>query len=231
MKKITLTLLSLLSAPLLAAPGPGGQPAGGAGGATDGRSAVWHDLSDPRAVYSSAIVSAGKDGVNLSASYGGYLNGLYKQKITVATMHDLDYYQVDYLLVNANTNSGFSLETSWDRDNWDIKNVNDSAIGVFAKVPLYEGMLNIYPKLDLGLLWGDDVKSTTYIQVEIPARYKVTDFFWVGATPTYTYAMQGYNLNEWDGSFDAGVQLSPEFSFAAHANTNDEYWVDVIFTF
>lgn len=218
MKKITLTLLSLCSASLFANAESSGQQ-------------TWHDLSDPRAIYSSAGVAAGKDGVNLSASYGGYLNGSYKHKLTVESVNDLDYYNVDYILVDSNTDAGFTLESSWDRDIWDIKNVNNTAVGVFAKVPLANEQLTLYPKLDLGLLWGKGVKSTTYIQIETPLRYKISDVIWVGTTPAYTYAMRGSDLNEWDASIDAGIQLSPEFAFAGHANTDSEVWVDVTFTF
>jgi len=223
-KKITLSLLSVCSLPLLANTQGANQQ-------------VWHDLSDPRAVYSSVSVAAGKEGVNLSASYGGYLNGLYKQKITIESMNDLDYYNADYMLVNANTNSGFSLETTWDRDEWGIRelegvnDINDVSAGVFAKIPLMNSKLNIYPKLNLGMLWGDGVKSTTYIKIDATTRYSVTDKIWLGVSPTYTYAMQGYEINEWSGSIDAGMQLSSEFAFAAHFNTEDNFWVDVIFTF
>ena len=231
MKKITLALLSLCSVSLFAnAQGPQHvvQP--------DDPS-TWHDLSDPRAVYSSVGIAAGKNGVNLSASYGGYLNGLYKQKITVESMNDLDYYNADYMLVNSHTNSGFSLETTWDRDDWDIrelegvKDINDVSAGVFAKVPMANSKINIYPKLNLGMLWGDKVKSTTYIKIDATTRYSVTDMVWFGVTPTYTYAMQGYEIDEWSGSIDAGIQLSSEFSFIAHFNTEDDFWMDVIFTF
>lgn len=217
-KKITLTILSLCSMPLLANTQSNNQE-------------TWHDLSDPRAVYSSVSVAAGNEGVNLSASYGGYLNGLYKHKITVEAMNDLDYYNLDYMLVNASSNSGFSVESSWGRDIWDLEDVNDTSVGVFAKIPFMNNKLNIYPKLNLGMLWGDDIKSTTYIKIDATTRYSINRMFWVGVTPTYTYAMKGVELKEWDASLDAGVQLSSEFAFAAHVNNDSEFWVDVIFTF
>jgi len=225
MKKTTLVLLSLCSAPLFANTHTSYQQ-------------DWNDLSDPRAVYSSVGIAAGKEGVNLSASYGGYLNGLYKHKMTVEAMNDLDYYNADYIVVNDRTKSGFSIETTWDRDEWgfneldDIDGVNSVAGGVFAKVPLLNNKkLNLYPKLNLGLLWGDDVDSTTYIQVETPLQYNVTERIWVGTTPTYTYAMQGYDIRDWNVSIEAGIQLSPEFTFVGNFNSDDELWFDVIFTF
>lgn len=192
---------------------------------------VWYDLSDPTAVYSNVSVGAGTEGVNISASYGGYLNGQYKHQITVEAMGDLDYYNVDYLLLNASSHSGFTVESTWGRDIWDIIDVNDTSVGVFAKIPMLNNKLNIYPKLNLGILWGDDIESTTYIKFDATTRYKFNDMFWVGITPTYTHAMKGYDLNEWDTSFDAGVQLSNAFSLAAHANTEEEFWVDVTFAF
>jgi len=217
-KKATLTLLSLFSVPLLA-------------NAQGNTQETWNDLSDPRAVYSSVSVAAGNEGVNLSASYGGYLNGLYKHKFTVEAMNDLEYYNVDYMLVNASTDSGFSIESTWDRDIWGLKDLNDTSLGVFAKIPLMNNQLNIYPKLNLGMLWGEEVKSTTYIKLDATTRYNINRMFWVGVTPTYTYAMKGIDLKKWEASIDAGVQLSPAFAFAAHVNNDSEFWVDVIFTF
>jgi hypothetical protein len=218
LKKASLTLLSLFSGALLA-------------NTQNSSQETWNDLSDPRAVYSSVSVAAGNEGVNLSASYGGYLNGLYKHKFTVEAMNDLEYYNVDYMLVNASTNTGFSIESTWDRDRWKLKDMNDTSVGIFTKIPLMDNKLNIYPKINLGMLWGDEVKSTTYIKLDATTRFKINRMFWVGVTPTYTYAMKGIDLKEWDVSLDAGVQLSAAFAFAAHVNNDSEFWVDVIFTF
>ncbi|WP_022940041.1 hypothetical protein [Psychromonas hadalis] len=220
LKKCAVTLLTLFSASLVANVNTQVQ-----------KEETWYDLSDPRTVYSSLSVAAGNEGVNISASYGGYLNGQYKHKITVEAMNDLEYYNLDYMLVNASTDSGFTVESTWDRDIWGIKNLNDTSLGVFAKIPLLNNKLNIYPKLNLGMLWGDDVKTTTYIKFDATTRYTFNRMFWVGVTPTYTYAMKGYNVREWDASLDAGVQLSPAFALAAHVNTEEEFWVDVIFAF
>lgn len=191
----------------------------------------WYDLSDPMAIYSGVSVAGGNEGVNLTANYGGYLNGQYKHKVTVQAMNDLEYYNVDYLLLNANTHSGFTIESTWGRDLWKIKDFNDTSIGVFSKIPLLNNKLNIYPKLNLGMLWGEDVKSTTYIKFDATTRYTFNHMFWVGVTPTYTYAMKGYELSEWDASIDAGVQLSSSFALATHWNNDREIWLDVIFAF
>ena len=216
-KKRTLALLALSSVPLFVN--------------AESNQETWPDLSDPRAIYSSVSVSAGNEGVNLSASYGGYLNGLYKHKITVEAMNDLEYYNLDYMVVNASTDTGFSFESTWDRDIWGYDDINDTSVGVFTKIPLMDNKLNIYPKLDLGMLWGDAVRSTTYVKLDATTRYNINRMFWVGVTPTYLYAMKGAELSEWDASLDAGAQLSENFAFAAHVNNDSEFWVDAIFTF
>jgi hypothetical protein len=196
---------------------------------------TWLDLSDPRAIYSGVSVAGGNEGVNIAAKYGGYMNGQYKHQVSVEAINDLEYYNIDYMLVNANTQSGFTVESSWNRDIWGIKDVNDTSFGVFAKIPLlqnkFNNKLNIYPKLNLGMLWGDDVKSTTYIKFDATTRFKFNSMFWVGVTPTYTYAMKGYDLREWDATLDAGAQLSEAFALVAHVNNDEEFWVDVVFAF
>ena len=219
-KKSTVALLTLFSSTLLANVNTQVQ-----------KEETWYDLSDPRAIYSSLSVAAGNEGVNISASYGGYLNGQYKHKITVEAMNDLEYYNVDYMLLNASTNSGFTIESTWDRDVFGLKDLNDTSVGVFAKIPLLNNKLNVYPKLNIGMLWGDEIDSTTYIKFDATTRYTFNRMFWVGITPTYTYAMKGYDVKEWETSLDAGVQLSSAFALAAHVNTDEEFWVDVIFAF
>jgi hypothetical protein len=217
-KKSSIALLALVSSSLFA----NEQGANGE---------VWHNLSDPLAVYSNVSVGGGSEGVDVSASYGGYLNGQYKHKMTVEAMNDLDYYNVNYMLLNAGTNSGFTVETSWGRDLWDLTDVNNSSVGVFAKIPLMENKLTIYPKLNLGMLWGEDVDTTTYIQFDVTTRYKINHIFWVGITPTYTYAMKGYDIKEWDATLDVGAQLSGAFAVGAHWNDDNEFWFDVVFAF
>ncbi|MCP4323656.1 MAG: hypothetical protein GY951_03805 [Psychromonas sp.] len=192
---------------------------------------AWNDLTDPRAIYSGVSVAAGSEGVNISANYGGYLNGQYKHKITVEAMNDLEYYNVNYLLLNANTKSGFTVETTWDRDIWGINDQHDTSLGVFATIPLLNNKLNVYPKVNIGMLWGDDVDTTTYIKLDATTRFNFNSMFWVGVTPTYTYAMKGYDLSEWQSSIDAGIQLTPAFAIAAHVNNDEEYWLDVVFAF
>lgn len=191
----------------------------------------WHDLSDPRAIYTGVSVAGGSEGVNISANYGSYLSSQFKQKITVEAMNDLDYYNVDYVVLNANTGSGFAAESSWNRDVWGINGANDTAFGVFAKIPLDKTQITIYPKLNMGMLWGGDDNTTTYIQFDATTRFKFNRMFWVGVTPTYTYAMKGIEINKWTGTLDAGVQLSPEFSLAASVNDDEEYWIQATFTF
>ncbi len=217
-KKMRLVLFSLCSAPFIF-------------NAQAEDTEVWHDLSDPHAVYSSVSVAGGNEGVNISASSGGYLNGQFKHKITLESMNDLDYYNADYMIVDSSHNSGFAIETSWGEDLWDVDDTNNTAVAIFSKIPLQGEQLHLYPKLNLGLLWGDDINSTTYITFDLTTRYNISDILWVGITPTYTYGMQGYDLREWNTSIDAGVQLSGDFAFAAHFDDDYDFWLSVIFTF
>lgn len=199
--------------------------------AQEQKAKTWIDLSDPRAVYTGVKASGGSEGVNVSANYGGYLNGQYKHKITVEAKNNLDYYNVDYMLINANTGSGFTIETTWDRDVWDIKDVNDISFGVFAKIPLLDGKLNIHPKFNLGMLWKSGMDSTSYAKFDASTRFSINRMFWVGITPTYTYTMKGYDVSGWETTIDGGIQISDVFAVAAHVNNDDEYWFDVIFAF
>lgn len=191
----------------------------------------WIDLSDPSAIYSGVGIAGGTEGIDVSAKYGGYLNGQYKHQIAVEAMNDLEYYNINYKVLNASSLSGFTLESTWDRDFWGMEDVNDSSFGVFAKIPLIENQLYVHPKVNLGVLWGDDVESTTYIKFDATTRYKFNNIFWAGITPTYTYATKGRDINDWQGTLEAGVQLSSAFSLAAHVNDDEEFWADVLFLF
>lgn len=191
----------------------------------------WVNLSDPNAIYSGVSIAGGTEGIDISGKYGGYLNGQYKHQFIVEAMNDLEYYNLDYKVLNASSLSGFAVETSWDRDFWGMHDVNDSSFAVFAKVPVIDGQLNVHPKVNLGVLWGNDVESTTYLKFDATTRYKFNSMFWAGVTPTYTYATEGNDINEWQGTLEAGVQLSSAFSIAAHVNDDEEFWADVLFIF
>lgn len=218
-KKVTLGLFVLFSASSYAA--------------SDGQSSTdnWYDMSDPRVIFSGVSVSGGSEGVNLGAHYGSYLTGEFKQKVTLQAMHDLEYFTADYILLNANTNTGFAVESTWDRDLWGIESFNDISLGVFAKILLKDERFNFYPKLNLGMIWGDEINSTTYIKFDATTRFNLNSMFWVGVSPSILYAMQGMELRKFQATLDAGIQLSPEFSFAAHINDDEGFWFDIIFTF
>jgi len=191
----------------------------------------WHDMSDPQVIFSGVAVSAGNEGVNIAANYGSYLNSQFKQKFTVQAVNDLDYYRFDYSAVNLDKNTGFTVESAWNRDLWGINGFNDSSLGIFTKVPMGDGKFNFHPKLNLGMMWGGDIKSTTYIKFDATTRYSFNHKVWAGISPTYTYSMKGIELHKFQVTLDAGLQISPQFSLAGHINNDDEFWFDVIFTF
>ena len=87
-------------------------------------------------------------------------------------MNDLEYYNIDYKVLNASSLSGFTIESTWDRDFWGMQDANNSSLGVFAKIPVIENKLHIHPKVNLGVLWGSDIDSTTYIKFDATTRYK-----------------------------------------------------------
>jgi len=191
----------------------------------------WIDFSDPTAIYTSAGMSGGNEGVDIYATFGSYLGGQFKQKLTIEAKHDLEYYNVNYLALNTVTNTGFLVDTSWSRDILGVKDVNDSAVGIIKKLPLMNNHLNIYPSMKLGFLWGDEIKSTTYVEVDAAVRYSFDRALWVGITPSYRYAMQGIEIRDWKTSIDVGFQFANGFAVAAHVNDDDEFWGDMTFAF
>lgn len=191
----------------------------------------WIDFSDPTAIYTSAGMSGGSEGVDIYATFGSYLGGQFKQKLTVEAKHDLEYYNINYLALNTANQAGFLVDTSWSRDIWGAEDVNDSSIGIIKKLPLMNNKLNIYPSMKLGLLWGDEIKSTTYAEVDVAVRYSFDRALWVGLTPSYRYAMKGIEISNWNASIDVGFQFANGFAVAAHANNDDEFWFDMTFSF
>lgn len=203
--------------------------------ANDNKEEHWNDMSDPTAIYSSASIGGGNEGVDISATYGGYLGGVYKHRFNFAAKHDLEYYEANYLLLNSATNAGIAFDSTWDRDisykSVNYKGVNDTALGFFAKLGFLEDRLNFYPKMSVGYMWADDMSDTTYVKFDATTRFSFNRMFWVGITPTYTYGMKGLELNEWTGTLDAGVQLSTGFGLTASVNDDKEFWAQVLFAF
>ncbi len=191
----------------------------------------WADFSDPLAIYSNVGIAAGTEGVDIIASYGSYLAGQYKQKLTVEAKHDLDYYTVDYLVLNSSDDTGFIFNSQWgtDKNNWE--NANKVSMGLIKKLPIVEDNITLYPSLKLGFLWGEQLKDTTYVTADVTVRYAVTDALWIGVIPSYLYAMEGEDLSEWDATAEIGYQFVEGFAVSAQVNNDNEYWADINFAF
>lgn len=193
------------------------------------------DMSDPTAIYSNAIVGGGTEGIDFSATYGGYLSGVYKQRFTVAAKHNLDFYEFNYLLSNSVTKSGVAFDSSWNKDieadHKDYEDVNDASIGFFSKLDFLEKRLNVYPKVNIGFIWKDNIEDTSYVKFDATTRYSFNKMYWVGFTPTYTHAFNGLDLKEWTATVDAGVQLSESFGINFSANNDEELTANVEFAF
>ncbi len=184
------------------------------------------NFSDPLAVYSNAGIGMSNDGVDIFGGVGGYLSGSFKQQLQVEAKGDLAYYNVNYLAVDTSSDTGFLVDSVWSRDYfWAPKKANNSSFGVIKKIPLLDNRLHLYPTLKFGYIWGDDVESTSYVKAALESRFAVIQGFWVGMTPSYIHGMKGYNLDEWNGSLDAGYMfingmgLSAQTVVDSHENT------------
>lgn len=195
----------------------------------------WVDMSDPTAIYSSASIGGGNQGVDISGTYGGYLGGEYKHRFNAQVKNDLEYYEFNYLLLNSATKSGLAIDSAWSKDirvdHVTYKSTNDVSLNFFAKLGFIDDKLNFYPKMGVGYMWADKMSDTTYVKFDATTRYSFNKMFWVGVTPTYTYGMKGLELNEWEGSIDAGVQLSESFGLSASFNDDKDFSAQVMFAF
>tara|TARA_R110001583_G_scaffold79172_1_gene214058 strand:+ start:1455 stop:2192 length:738 start_codon:yes stop_codon:yes gene_type:complete len=204
-------------------------------GTGTGEVEAWVDMSDPTSVYSSATIGGGSEGIDLSASYGGYLSGLYKQRFTIAAKHNSDFYEANYLLLNSATNSGIAFDSSWSKDirvdSVDYDNINDTSVGFFAKLGFNDEHVFFYPKVSVGYLWSNDIEDTTYVKFDATTRYSFNPMYWVGVTPTYAYGFKGADLNKVTLTVDAGVQLSEVFGVSVSANNDEEITANVTFVF
>lgn len=193
------------------------------------------DFSDPIATYSNANVGISDDGVDLSLGLGGYLAGSFKHKLQVNVKGDLEYTEVNYIAVDTSIDTGFILDSTWSKDLFWAKDTNDISAGIIKNLPFLDDRLNLYPKLKIGAILGDYVKSTTYIELDLATRFSVTSGFWVGVTPRYTYAMEGYELDEWNTSFDLGYMFKNGFGVSGQAvidtHEADEYRANIAFAF
>ena len=198
----------------------------------------WVDFSDPLAVYSKAGFAGGTEGVDLYGALGGYLGGPFKQQLTVEAMHDLDYYNINYFAFNTRNDTGFSLNTTWsdvydhdDHDAYNTDTYDKASVGIVKKLILENKSIKIYPSMNLGLMWGDSIPSTTFMELDVAVRYTVDRHFWFGVTPNYTYALRGLDIKDLDATVDVGYQLAKEVAVSAHANNDEEVWADFTFTF
>lgn len=224
MKASAISLVSLFSLAIHAADGVS--------------SASW---SSPVSTFSNATLSSGSEGIGISASLGGYLTGVYENRLQVATKEDLEYTEVNYLLLNNASNSGLTIESSWSEDvefyrsgsehNAHYDDVNSVDVGLFSTLFFADPRVTAYPKMQVGYMWGDSIVDTTYVKFEVAVRFDFDDKMWVGATPLYSHGMDGVEIDELGGSIEAGMKLSETFGISASVDSNEEFLGNVIFAF
>ena len=193
-----------------------------------GQQSNWVDFSDPTAIFSKVGLGTGTEGVDVYGALGGYLGGQFEQKLTIEGKHDMDFFNINYLAFNTANDTGFTLDTRWDSD------YNQIAAGVVKKLYFDQNQnVVVYPAMKFGGMWDwdNDFESTSFVQIDLTLRYVFNRNFWVGATPTYKYALGGEDINDWDGTIDAGYQLAEEIAASIHANNDDEVWADFTFAF
>jgi len=188
------------------------------------------DFSDLTAIYSKVGIGGGSEGVDVFGAFGGYLGWQLKHQLTLEAKHDLDYYNLNYMAFNNRNNTGFLLKSTWS-DQYKDNAVDKASFGVIKKVPLNNKQFTLYPAINIGMMWGNDIDSTTYLDVEAALRYSVSDVFWVGATPGYTYALKGANVKEFRGTADIGYALAKNVELAAHLDEDAEFWADFTLAF
>ena len=187
------------------------------------------DFSDPTSVYSQAGIATGTEGVDVIVGFGGYLGGFYKQQLTFEAKNDWDYFNVDYMLFNTANDTGFLFDSTWGYQ-YAGRSVDKASVGVIKKLAFADKKLHIYPSLNLGLMWGDNVSSTTFLEVDAAVTYTM-DKLWFGVTPSYVYSMKGENLKEFETTFDVGYHLAPSVGVSAHINLDGDVWADFTFAF
>ncbi|MGB5446105.1 MAG: hypothetical protein WBM99_11430 [Psychromonas sp.] len=197
------------------------------------------DFSDPTAVYSKVGIGGGSEGVDVFGALGGYLGWQLKHQLTLEAKNDLDYYNVNYMAFNDRNNTGFLVKSTWGDqfkgesvdDESEDNSVDQASFGVIKKIPLKGTQFTLYPALHLGMMWGDDIASTTFLGAEAGVRFAVTNEFWLGATPAYTYALKGENVKEFKGTADIGYELAENVGISAHLDEDAEFWANFTFAF
>ena len=235
LKASAISLASLFSFSVLAAEGDAADVAPAAGGVAGGND-HW---GSPLSMYSNVNLGSGSKGIDISATFGTYLGGVYQHKLEVAVKEDLEYYQINYLLLNNASNSGVTIDTSFSEDvdfsnglgNKFYNDVDSVKIGLFSKLDFPEPRFNAYPKMSVGYIWGGDIDSTTHIQFEVTVRFFLSEKVWAGATPAYIRSMDGEEIDEFKGTIDGGIKLSETFGMSASINEDKEFLGRVIFAF
>ena len=195
----------------------------------------------PVATFSNVSLGSGSEGVDINATFGGYLSGVYKHRLEFASKEDMDHYEVNYLLFNSVSESGITIDSTWSEDveyedyegsgKRHYYDVNSVDAGLFSKLVFPDPNFTAFPKMSVGYMWGDSIVDTTYVDLEVAVRYSFKEMFWVGVTPVFTHSMEGIEIDEFSGSIEGGIKLSETFGISASYNDDDEFIGNVIFAF
>lgn len=195
----------------------------------------------PIATFSNVSLGSGTEGIDISASFGGYLGGLYQHQLEVASKQDLEHYEVNYLLLNTASDSGITVNSTWSEDvefdnengrgDIEFEDINTADVGLFSKLSFPDARVHAYPRMSVGYMWGEDILETTYVEFEVAVLFNINDMFWVGATPVYLHSMEGVEIDEFTGTIEAGAKLSETFGASISVNDDEEFLGRVIFAF
>ena len=183
----------------------------------------WYNFGDPTDLHSYIAMYAGNEGADISFGLGGYLFGSFTHQLVLEANNNLEYYNIDYNIVDTSTNTGFSINTTWDRDFIFARDSHDTSVSVIKKLSIIPEEFAIYPQLYLGELLGSYVHSTTYVKLDSAFRYSVQKRrLWLGITPSYQYAITGENIREFNLLLDMGLQFTDSFGLSAHWDNDYE---------
>jgi len=209
--------------------------------AADGDAVSSESWGSPIATFSNVSLGSGTEGIDISASFGGYLGGLYQYQLELASKQDLEHYEVNYLLLNTASESGITINTTWSEDvefdnengpgDIEFEDINTADLGLFSKLSFPDARIHAYPRMSVGYMWGEDILETTYVEFEVAVLFNINEMFWIEATPTYLHSMEGVEIDEFTGELEAGAKLSETFGVSVSINDDEEFLGRVIFAF
>ncbi|MFS1431084.1 hypothetical protein [Vibrio lentus] len=182
------------------------------------------DMSDPMAVYTGGDITAGDKGIG-GALQISVSEGQWAVMGKLEASNNFDTYRARIFAPNKNTGTGIYIDAGTDNHVEGVT-ANYATLGVLQVVPIND-KFKLYAGVTYGQSWekNEIFQDTNVVNVQLYAKYDVTDEFFILAAPDYEYGLDGEEYREFYMELNVGYKVDENNMVIVTGSTDEQTWI------